>query len=65
MSIEENIKKQADELIDDLRKIMESKGEELTKDVEYYIRVGMSYGIRICSKILAITSVDCTLGENK
>lgn len=59
--MEKFINTKANEMIEDLRKKMRDRGAELTPEAEYYIRVGMGYGINLSSLGLAKLPVNVTL----
>ena len=61
--MEKYINGKANEIIKDLRKKMKDRGVELTPEAEYYIRLGMGYGISLSSSGLANLPVNVTLVE--
>lgn len=61
--MEKYINGKANEIIEDLRSKMRSRGVELTDEGEYYLRVGMSYGLSLASFGLASLPADVTLGK--
>ena len=62
--MEELIRNKSNEIIEDLRERMKSKGLELTSDMEYYIRIGMGYGITISGLALNHLPSHITLTED-
>lgn len=66
MSIEENIKNEADYVINHIRERMNSVGNELSDEAELYLRIGISFGMSICDKGAKAawdTPMDITLGD--
>ena len=62
--MEELIRNKSNKIIKDLREKMKSKGAELTPDMEYFIRIGMGYGITISGLALGNLPVDIALTED-
>ena len=63
--MEKFINGKSTEMIEDLRTKMKSRGVELTPDAEYYIRMGMSYGLTLAGLALNNLPADVTLEKGK
>lgn len=64
-TMEKIINEKATEMIEDLRTKMKSRGVELTSDQEYFIRMGMSYGLTLAGLALNTLPADVTLEKGK
>ena len=57
------INEKANEMVEDLRTKMRDRGVYLTPEAEYYVRIGMGYGLSLAALGLGNLPVNVTLVE--